>query len=181
MQCPQGGCETSCFTIDSSRAASARALQGGSRRSRRGQAASNALFLGHLPNVNNDQNKGERIQKLRQTVNVLQAHVWIGKCFPAAASSVDIMGPSTYHTIEPPKKLHSWGAPWAVGGGERGIYTAVQAFSPELDLLGGPAHACGLGDHRERRQYELRVVLLERHLDGGVEVSSSRISRPTFQ
>ena len=42
---------------------------------------SNALFSDHLPTGNsNDKNKGARIQKLRQTVNVLQAHVWIGKC-----------------------------------------------------------------------------------------------------
>ena len=41
---------------------------------------SNALFSDHLPNDNNPQNTGERTQKLRQTVIVLQAHVWIGKC-----------------------------------------------------------------------------------------------------
>lgn len=38
---------------------------------------SNTMISGYL---NNDKNKGERIQKLRQTVNVLQAHSWIGKC-----------------------------------------------------------------------------------------------------
>ena len=43
---------------------------------------SNAMISDHLSNGNNnDKNKGERIQKLRQTVNVLQAHVWIGKCY----------------------------------------------------------------------------------------------------
>lgn len=42
---------------------------------------SNAMLSDHLPNGNNnDKNKGEQIQKLRQTVNVLQAHSWIGKC-----------------------------------------------------------------------------------------------------
>ncbi len=40
------------------------------------------MILDHLPNGNNnDKNKGERIQKLRQTVNGFQAHVWIGKCW----------------------------------------------------------------------------------------------------
>jgi hypothetical protein len=35
------------------------------------------MFSDHLPN--NDQNKGERTQKLRQTGNGVQAHSTIGK------------------------------------------------------------------------------------------------------
>jgi hypothetical protein len=41
------------------------------------------MISDHLPNgTNNDQNKGERTQKQRQTGNGVQAHSTIGKCCP---------------------------------------------------------------------------------------------------
>jgi len=47
----------------------------------------NAMLSAPLHNGNNnDKNKGERIQKLRQTINILQAHVWIGKCWSHSSS-----------------------------------------------------------------------------------------------
>jgi hypothetical protein len=72
----------------------------------------NAMLSAPLHNGNNnDENKGERIQKLRQTINVLQAHVWIGKCWGtlisrgeidflrASASSQGLSGNSGRHGV----------------------------------------------------------------------------------
>ena len=51
---------------------------------------SNTMLSDHLPNGNNNKNKGERTQKQRPTVNVLQAHVWIGKCWAYALHAFQI-------------------------------------------------------------------------------------------